>query len=130
MSRRLSVQQERLISAHRLVYVRLAGYFVHSVHIEHCDTAVYDFHAIFCQYISDGSASSYIYLTQLGSLKGNSCFVEYSAQSRYIFGICVVRAALSPRSREFVKRHASAKIRGILLFKHSRIGRVEPGADV
>ena len=95
------------------------------MHIQNCHTAVDDLHTVICQNVSDGSATTLVYLAQLRGLESHLMFIQNSSEFCHIFRIGIIGAALSSGTCIFVEHQSSSEICGIFLFGYRRIVRVK-----
>ena len=119
-----------MVSLNCFVQVGLGDDFPRSMHGQHCNAAVDNFHAVISADVSDGAAAALIDFAEFGSLEVDVCVIHQPAELAHVFGVGVVGTALAAGTGVLIDANAPAEVCGILAFKYARKFGVIARADV
>ena len=108
-----------MVSLNCFVQVGLGDDFPRSMHGQHCNAAVDDFHAVIGADVSDGAAAALIDFAEFGSLEVDVCVIHQPAELAHVFGVGVVGTALAAGTGVLIEANAPAEVCRILAFKYA-----------
>ena len=108
-----------MVSLNCFVQVGLGDDFPRSMHGQHCNAAVDNFHAVIGADVSDGAAAALIDFAEFGSLEVDVCVIHQPAELAHVFGVGVVGTALAAGTGLLIEANAPAEVCRILAFKYA-----------